>query len=137
MSINAKQQKAIILIASGKSKGEAADAVGVTPQTISDWFHNAHFCAALNRLQRDQLEAARTELQAMAKDAVKALSDVMQNADSYETRRRAALDVLEIAGLAGDPTTFAWGIGPDTAEAVERQRAVDVRYQALLDRLGE
>ena len=107
----------------------------MTPQTISEWHHSPDFQAALNALQMDQLEAARTALQALARDAARTLSDVMHNADSHETRRRAALDILEMTGLAADTTRFAWGIGSQTPQAVEKDARRRNREASLLDEL--
>ena len=135
MKLSPKQQKAITLLASGTSKRETAEAVGVTPQTISEWHRNPDFQAARNALQRDQLDAARTHLQALAKDAASTLSDVMRNADSHETRRRAALDVLEMAGLAGDRDRFGWGIGPDTAAQIEKDARQKEKQDAVFEEL--
>lgn len=130
-SLSAKQQKAIVLLAAGELKKDTAKAVGVTPQTMSQWLRNLEFQACLNALKMEQIESARTSLQAMAKEATQSLAEVMRKADSYETRRRAALDILKMNGLSGDPTYFGWGVGPDTAVELEREEERRQKLQLL------
>ena len=129
--LSSKQQKAIVLLAAGELKKDTAKTVGITPQTISLWLRDLEFQASLNALKMEQLETARTALQAMTKEATQTLAEVMRKADSYETRHRAALDVLEIVGLAGDPSHFGWGVGPSTADELEREEERRQKLQLL------
>ena len=126
MDLTGKQVKAINLLASGGTCREAAKAVSVTPQTITAWKKQSGFVAELNRAKRDGLEAARAKLQHLAGDAVDVLIDLARNAEAEEVRRKAAIDLVGLAGLASDTTdVFAWGIGPTEEDEVasEWQRA--------------
>lgn len=122
MSLTGKQVKAVGLLASGRTCREVAKEVSVTPQTITAWKKMPGFVAELNRAKRDGLEAARTKLQHIAGDAVDVLIDLAMNAEGEEVRRKAAMGLVGLAGLASDTTdVFAWGIGPTEEDEVVRQ----------------
>jgi hypothetical protein len=123
-------------LAAGRLKQDAAKTVGVSPQTISAWLRDPQFQASINALMWEQLNTARTSLQALARTATQTLGDVMQKADNYETRRRAALDILEMTGFSGDLEKFAMGVGPATAEGVEKEQERRAAQQAVIDRIS-
>ena len=113
MKLSPKHEKAAILLAQGNTGVATAEAVEVSPQTISEWKRIPEFQALINKLRLDALESARTALQASATTAAKTLQNLAESAKDEETRRKAALDILRITGLEpGNEASFGWGLGP-------------------------
>ena len=115
-----RQVRAIALLAQGETAKAAAEAVKVSEATMVEWRKLPAFAATLNRLKRDALDAARTRLQAATTTAATTLADLAENAPNPETRRRAALDILSLAGVR--PET----VGP-TDPATLRARQKEAR----------
>lgn len=108
-----KQLQAIFLIVEGKTQREAADILEVTPQTISEWKKLTGFEICLNNTKLELITSGREAIRTSVGSAVNCLKDLANNAESEETRRKAANDILTMAGVA-DPRDerFTWGIGP-------------------------
>ncbi len=118
-NLTSKQVKALPLMAQGMSGVDVAKEVGVTPQTVSEWKQSPDFAAALNGLKMEYLEGAKCLLQQSPSKAVQTLIDLMENSESEETRRKAALDILRLSGFEpGKHESYAWGIGPTDVEAM-------------------
>jgi hypothetical protein len=121
MKFDAKKAKAVSLIASGLKCRMVAEELGVTPQTISEWKKQPEFAAESNKLRLETLEAASAKIQDSVIGACDILVRVMQEAPSFETRRKAALDIMRLAGFEpGSQQSYAWGIGPRTADGVRQ-----------------
>lgn len=120
--VNVKKSQAVMLLASGKKAKEAAEDLGVSPETISVWRREPEFEAEINCLRLESLQAARTQLQSLAVEAVSTLQVLMSDAKSDSIRLKACETVLGAAGIT-DPSTglWAWGIGKTSAKAVAQQ----------------
>lgn len=122
MKLPAKQNLAVVLLASGKTGRAVASELSITPQTISEWKRQPEFVAELNKLQMEGVRAARTKIQQSATDAIDMLLKIAQEAPNHETRRRAALDILRLGGYEpGSQQTYGWGLGPETADGVQEK----------------
>ncbi len=127
--LNAKQDQVITMILAGRSQKEAAAEVGVTPETVSRWKHEAEFTAEMNRQRKETWGAQRQRLQALVDDALQVYTDVLRAADDPKLRLRAARDVLDAVGLDEIPALT----GPTTPEAVEKDREQRAAMAALFD----
>lgn len=93
MALTDKQVHALILmIYEGKLKREAAEAVGVVPETISNWFNNVEFLKTFQEMRAKLLEEA----------SYKALQQVISLAESAESetvRLNASKDIMSRSGM--------------------------------------
>jgi transposase-like protein len=111
-----KQRIAAEVIASGGLCKHAAAAAGVVPETISVWRKAPEFLAYANQLRNEAHLAARDALRAQSLAAVETLGLLMRSAESEETRRKAAVDVLTHMGL-GDIKNYNMGMWPEVLES--------------------
>ncbi len=116
-----KQLRATELLASGKLGREVAQQLGVTPETISHWKKLAAFEAQYNSVRREVQRSTVNSLQAASGLAVNTLVDLMKGARSDETKRRAAVNVLELLGLDNQKKHDLEG-GSSDADEIESQR---------------
>lgn len=121
-NLSAKQLRAIPLLSQGiKSKDVAAE-IGVAAQTLSEWHRSPQFLAELNNFRMEVLEEARNNLQYASGIAVATLVELAEGAQSLETRRKAALDILRMSGFEPESrSAFGWGIGQRTSEGVKHE----------------
>lgn len=100
------------MLASGLRGRVVAEAIDVSPQTISEWKNDPEFKGYLNNLMQEALDEARDQIRALAAEATNNLQDLMQNAQNEEVRRKASMNVLDIVGIT-DPSAgrYGWGIG--------------------------
>lgn len=132
MKLTSKQIHAVALLAEGSKCKAAAEAVGVSAQTLSDWRKNPEFEATLNSLKLDALEAARTRMQALALEAVETMAVLLKNAESPAVQLKAAQAVLDAVGMnLATMEAWAWGIGPTTADNVKLRNATDSQSPLL------
>jgi hypothetical protein len=127
-ALSPQQERAVDLLASGKTVTDVAKVIEITRQTVSTWLnHHPGFQAALNN-RRQELWAATTDrLRGLLPKAL----DVLEQALEGETPLPAAVHVLKAGGLYGmlppqGPTEVA------DAEIAAQQRACDRRRAALL-----
>jgi hypothetical protein len=125
MSLKPSQIQAAILLSEGKKQKEVAESVGCTQETISHWKQLPSFEALLNSLRLDALESAREAIRFNVGAAVSTLAELCVSAGSEEVRRKASVNLIEVAGVIG--AVQEWGIGPTTEEA-----ALKARYRRLL-----
>ncbi len=101
------QQEGVILhVLSGATQCEAAQQVGVAPETVSRWMHNdAQFVAELNRRRRALWDAHADTLQSLAGQAIGTLEGLL-NANDDRIRLAAAVAILKATALheAGRPS---------------------------------
>jgi transposase-like protein len=133
MALTAKQVKAVALLTTGKNAREVAKTVGVCPETISVWRRSAEFEALTNQFRVEVVESARDALRHSALEAVECLQLLMTGAQSEDVRRRAAMDVLNLMGLGGDPS--GWRVGQVDATRIEAQRKSDQQINELVDEM--
>ncbi|MCQ2484766.1 MAG: hypothetical protein MJ168_05470 [Clostridia bacterium] len=100
-AITAKQKKAIdMLIYQGSKKREVAEALKITPTTLSNWLNigkNPHFVAAYEK----ELECAdnlrKRDYRTAAQEAQKRLIELAQS-DDEDVALKACKDILDRAG---------------------------------------
>lgn len=116
--LNPRQMKALPLIVAGKSGVDVAEAVGVSPVTVSHWLnHDQEFMRAMKAETEAGQEYARRILQAGAADAAKTLVVTATTGQNSANKTKAAQLVLERAGVIDDPLTVS-GMDPQTAALV-------------------
>jgi HEAT repeat protein len=134
------QEVAVALVLAGKTDGEAAEAAGVTRQTVWEWRHNhPTFIAEVNRRRKEVWGAAAERLRGLLGRAVEVLEEGL-DAQDPRVRQRAASLVLQVLGLM---EKRHWEpVGPTTPEEVEQEveraaarRAAWDAWNAELDRL--
>jgi hypothetical protein len=116
------QQNAIDLLATGKTDGQTAEAVGLHRVTVTKWrLYDPWFQAELNRRRLDLWGVAAERLRNLAAKAL----DVIERELESPFPEAAARDVLKMTGLdkAGPPT------GPTDPE----RDIIGPRVQARLD----
>jgi transposase-like protein len=122
-----QQELAINLLAIGKTITEAANEIGVTRQTVSEWRNrNPVFEAALNERREELWSAISDRLRALLPKSLSVLEQAVERGDL-----RAAIAILRAAGLHGLPAPQ----GPVTVEEAEtelREREASRRNRALL-----
>ena len=93
MALSDKQLNALnLMIYEGKLKKEAAEAVGVAPETLSRWFYNQEFVKTYQEMREKLLvEASHKALQKMI--------GLMTDAQSESVQFNAAKDILSRAGM--------------------------------------
>jgi hypothetical protein len=142
--LSVAQLNAVDLLVVGKTDQEAAEAVGVTRQTVNGWRNaNPWFVAALNARRQDLWGVTVDQLRALLPRAVAVLAEEL---DRGEARGRVAVDILRLAGLdrtRSDAKLDTLLIGPTDPDAiidaeVRRRRPDRVAYlDDLLNGGGE
>ena len=98
IELNDKQRKAILQLVGGAQKQDAAEAVGVEPETLSRWLGIPEFEAALNDARQDAYAAG---IQRLRRLQHRALDELEKQFDDLELeakdRRRLAMDVLKLS----------------------------------------
>ena len=126
-----QQERAVDLLAVGKTVTQASDEVGVARQTVSEWL-NQHpgFQAGLN-LRREELWAGMTDrLRALLPKAIEVLEGAVNDGSI-----KAALELLKAAGMYG----LGRPSGPTNAEDADsaaKERESVRRNRALFASLG-
>lgn len=119
--LSPKQLKASALIGGGTPKKTAAESVGVTPQTVSEWMRQPAFLSAVNRAKHQMMKDTQDCYRALATDAVTTMQDLMQNSTDENVRLRAAVQVIKDMKLVY-PHIGGWDIGPTTEADVLREQ---------------
>lgn len=115
--LSVKQERAIDLLAVGKTVTEVADEVGVTRQTVSEWRNQEpQFVAALNQRRSEMWEGGRERLRSLLDRAVMVLEEDLKGEDR-RLRQTAAVHVLRAVRLYGTQNFVP--SGPVTPEGVE------------------
>jgi len=78
---------------------EAAALAGVVPQTVCKWKEDQYFLGELNTIWSGDLKRSQEMMSRLRDQAVLVLQKSMQSRDP-RTRRAAATDVLDRAGMA-------------------------------------
>jgi hypothetical protein len=90
------QINSLTLLAAGERAKEVAAKVDVTPQTISLWMnHDQDFRYALWLFKNEALDAARSELQLAATEAVPVVRKLLHEGSSEQIRLKAAQLLLD------------------------------------------
>ncbi len=121
-----RQTKAVALLALGNLKQDVAKEVGIDPGTLSDWLQQPRFVGELNKLQLEILESARSKLHSATETAADTLIEIMKTEKNPEARRKAAMDILRLAGIEpGNHQRFGWGIDFCAIDKAERLEMIE------------
>lgn len=119
--LDPKQAKAAEIIAAGELKKVAAEKVGVTPQTISEWLKQPAFEAYVNGLKLAALEAARDRMQYLAGEAVRTIEALLGQEEPPATRLKAAQMVLDFTGMTDlQSGRWRWGVGSTDEKKIQQ-----------------
>ncbi len=106
-----KELKAMELLARGRLESEIADILDVTIDDIRDWKERPILGMMINQLRSEALSQSIAAIQSSTPDAVYALRDLAKTSKNDETRRKAACDLIRMAGLEPDShDTYLWNI---------------------------
>ena len=101
-----QQERAVDLLASGKTVTDAAEALGVARQTVSEWLnHSTDFQETLAKIRQQHTQEALAFLRSCVSDAVQKLRDLLNSTNEGVAYRAAtsllnhALQAVEIHGL--------------------------------------
>ena len=94
-TLTPKQQEAAALVASGKTQRQAAEAVGVSPQTLTAWAKNEAFKSQVQALLQPAHEGVQTALQGLHQRAAEVLASLLETAPPA-TKLQAIRLVFEI-----------------------------------------
>jgi hypothetical protein len=93
-----KEEAAILALLAEPTVAKAAEAVGVSPETLWRWLRLPEFKARYHEARREALNVGLTRLQGAASQAVDVLVAVMADAEERaSTRVSAAKTVLDLA----------------------------------------
>lgn len=119
---NAERSQAAIILASGGTKQEAADAANVERTTVYDWLKHPDFCAEIDRLSLMVSVASRAERLRITMQVVKSkFKDDLPQSDrdlldwlkyAQSETDGVKIDLTKLAALAEDETSLAHR-GPD------------------------
>ena len=125
MNLNPKQLQAIVLLSQGKTARETAKELEVTPQTITEWGKIPEFEITLNTLKLEIIISGRDSIRAVSSLAVECLKSLVESGKNEEVRRKAANDILTMAGIA-DPNDgrIMWGIGPTSMPEFQSKKGI-------------
>jgi DNA-binding transcriptional ArsR family regulator len=127
-----QQELAVDLLASGKTVTEAAAAIGVSRQTVSEWLNrSADFRASLNVRRQELWEAMGDRLRALLPDAVEALASELRDGN----RLKAVALVLRACGADG-LTAPNGATDPEDIEIANRERDNDRVRRSTLASIG-
>lgn len=93
-NLTPKQRKAVESLLTSGDVSQAAQAAGVTRDTIYRWFKQEHFVKAIQEAERQALEALSRALVALGGKATETLSQAMSEADSPLGVKVRAADIV-------------------------------------------
>ena len=113
LALNARQQRAAVLLASGCNSGSVAEQLKIHRSTLAKWQNLPEFEAFVNELMQEGRAAARAKLVGAAEKAVSTLLGLLESRDE-RTRLAASSEILR--HLKGMP------IGSSSVEEINSQR---------------
>jgi hypothetical protein len=126
LPLSPRQRIALIKLTQGASYRAAADAAGVTRQTVHEWMKaDAHFKSAFNAWQHDALTTSRDRLLAGTADATTAVLEAIRAGDV-----KSAWKLLEAMNVTEGPT-------PGTTDAGLLSIELELQRQKELIRLRQ
>ena len=133
--LNPKQIQAAVLLITGMKSKDIATKVGVTPETISVWKRYKEFIFLTNNLRQEYVDSIVDKLRNSTINAMETLNNLALSAESEETRRKAAKDILDMTGIQKYDGYIYYGIGlKSEAELAEKIKS-DKARKSLLDSL--
>jgi len=89
-----KQREAVKALTRGATRGEAAQAAGVTERTVYSWLNDDGFRAALREAERAVWDATLAALRASSRVAVLYLAKVVTGQEIGDSKRIRAASIL-------------------------------------------
>jgi len=133
--LSPNQIKAATLLVTGMKSKDIATEIGVTPETISIWKRYKEFIFFTNKLRQEYVDSMVDKLRNNTINAMDTLNNLASNAESEETRRKAAKDILDMTGIQKYDGYIYYGIGlKSEAELAEKIKS-DKAKKSLLDSL--
>ena len=115
VDLSDRQLVAITTLMASGSQGDAADAAGVTRQTVNSWVnHHIGFIVELNQRRHEQRRISAQRLQGTVSAAIDNIEDRISQGDTT-----AALQLLKLVGVGHLLPLLA--AGPRTPLGVENQ----------------
>ena len=120
VDLSPAQERAAEALVAGSTITAAAEAAGVTRQTVHRWLRESFpFQAYLNAARRDLREEVENRLQALATEAIDAVSHAVREGDA-----RAGLALLRGLGLLDGKLRLIGFESAEQLESSEKDRAV-------------
>lgn len=103
-SLTARQQQALVMIITGRSVADAAQAANVRRQTVYAWLNQPHFRQELEKEKAGFMERISLSLTSLGDKAIQALDQALEDpnisvrlraADIYFSQSRAYKDQVE------------------------------------------
>ena len=127
-TLTPQQETAVDLLASGKTVTDAAAAVEVTRQTVSEWLnHHPGFQAALNSRRQELWVGMTDALRGLLPKALEVLKCALEG----ETPLPAAVHVLKACGLYGGIPVPQGPTDVEDAAIAQRRRVYDRMLMSL------
>jgi hypothetical protein len=102
--LSPQQINSLPMLAAGESAKFVAEKIGVTPQTISLWLnHDPDFRLGLWLFKNDALDAALSQLQTLAIEAVFVVRKLLLEGSTEQIRLKAAQLVIDRLDTDGRP----------------------------------
>jgi uncharacterized protein YjcR len=120
-NLKPKQEQAAFLLASGKLGKDVAEAVGVTPETISHWKKDSAFEALTNKYKIDIMENVIDILRYTAGNALATLNYLIEHGSSETVKLKACSEAIKRLGFK-NPEILVWGIGSTDAAVIEKTK---------------
>ena len=104
--LSGKQFTAVVALATGKLKKEAAEAANVSPQIVSEWLRQPLFRSTLDSIREQLVEQVSSELQALARESIVVLKDILRSGHPA-LQLRASMYVLDrVIAIRRGPMTL-------------------------------
>jgi len=103
-SLTTRQQQALVMIITGRSVADAAEAAHVRRQTVYTWLNQPHFKQVMEKEKSNFLERISLSLASLGEKAIRALDQALEDenisvklraADIYFSQSRAYKDQIE------------------------------------------
>jgi transposase len=116
LALDARQQRAAVLLASGCNSGLVAEELKIHRSTLAKWQNRPEFEAFVNQLKEEGRAAARAKMIGLAEKAVSTMAELLDS-DNERIRLAAASDILR--HLADMP------IGSSSVAEIKSHRALE------------
>jgi len=116
-------RRAATLLLQGGTAEQIAEALDVSPGTVSEWKRSSRFKRFFRKLRREAYDESLAILQAASRQAVKVMVDTMKAADPNEIKEGGRPDLALQAATIAFNLSAKWADGDVTerVEALERK----------------
>ena len=129
-ALSVRQLSALERLLCGRTVCNAADAAGVSRETVHQWLRDdAEFAAFLNRGKQDLIRSARARLLHAVRSAVTTVTEAVEKGDL-----RTSLDLLKTVGILSGAVLPH---GPETADEIAEAEREMMREARISKRENE